>query len=1234
MKRLTPHLDIVTKTMAGVAATLILGSGWTAASTLKSRPMGHDALLVEVVTDRPVVSAGEDLPAGYHRVSIADLSSMREPGAPALPFRTFLVGLPEGKTIALSAKSLGARRVGAFRLAPFVGEPPMGAERDLDEARRESLAFDPTALEEQEDPAVYGRAAPWPASLAVLHGTGILRDQPVAEVRVYPVQYSPLDFELVHHERIQIRVRFVDAGRAEADGSPRVERPSRLDPDPARGPEHLRVFDSILRRSVINYDMIARDRRERRASMTVSTVIAGVATSSGSVTGPQMLAGAPGAVKISVIQDGLYQVTPAMLTAAGVDVSMVDPGTFHMTAGGIDVPILVDGEGDGIFDPADRVIFFGTGIHNDRFTRTNVYYLAFNGAAGPRIGSRSGTFTGVASTPASFVTTAHAEQNLNYTARIRPGVTEAWYWKLQSRDFPGADALNYGITVDRIDTVPHTITVRARMLGLTTGNHTPRLLLNGTQIAQNTFSGEVMFTQSASVSSSLLLEGANTLTVDLQANGNGNDQIAFDYVEVDYKRTYAVDGDRLLFDGEGTGTFHIALSNLGSSDLVLMDVTATGSPQQITIPPAQITPGPPHVATFEDTLVSDRAYAVSTRAALRQPASVLFDFPSSLASPSNGADYIIITDRSLLSAMGPLATYRASQGLRTAIVATDDIYDEFNFGRSSPASIKSFLTYAYNNWTAPAPAYVLLAGDGHIDYTDNFGSGVPEVVPPSLLAFTGFGESPSDNDYVTVAGGDLIPEMFIGRLPIRSVSDATTMVNSILHYETAAPAGTLNQQSLFVADNNDPIFQAILENLQLFMPATMGAAQAYLPGGDPNDPPSTSQINATTDAVIAGFNDGSLVATYFGHGNVTVWAKEKILEHQPNPATGTTGRLDANRLTDTGRQSFLVSLNCINGYFVDLIPAGPGHSDYSLAEEWLRRSNRGAVAAWAPSALGSVSDYDSISYELYSHIFMDHMTTLGPTTIAALLDAVNLFGISTENLKGMIFFGDPATRLALDSDLDGLLDYREMALGSSVTDADTDDDGLSDGAEVVTLGTSPTSPDSDGDLVFDGTELGVTSPLPATDPNSGFFVPDADPATTTNPIAADTDGGGASDGFEDADRNGRIDPGETNPNNPADDPTCPGPVVEVDNLVVTRSGDDIVLTWDPASSVPCAMYRVLAAPDAPYPKSSLTPFTLVFDTGSPTFTHVGAAASATHYDYLVRIVHPQLGEGPLGAYGQ
>ena len=99
--------------------------------------------------------------------------------------------------------------------------------------------------------------------------------------------------------------------------------------------------------------------------------------------------------------------------------------------------------------------------------------------------------------------------------------------------------------------------------------------------------------------------------------------------------------------------------------------------------------------------------------------------------------------------------------------------------------------------------------------------------------------------------------------------------------------------------------------------------------------------------------------------------------------------------------------------------------------------------------------------------------------------------------------------------------------------SDVDCDGIPDWEEER-FGTDPLKRDTDGDGIWDGIEVGrISSP----DPLCKYAFPKnlLPPDWTTSPIRQDSDCDGIADGDEDKNKNGREDPGETDPNNPDTD---------------------------------------------------------------------------------------------------
>jgi hypothetical protein len=120
--------------------------------------------------------------------------------------------------------------------------------------------------------------------------------------------------------------------------------------------------------------------------------------------------------------------------------------------------------------------------------------------------------------------------------------------------------------------------------------------------------------------------------------------------------------------------------------------------------------------------------------------------------------YLIIYPPAFQTAIQPLVDWKTRKGLRVETVST-------SVTGSTTDGIKAWIQNAYD--TAPfPPEYVLLAGDV---------SDIP------TYSFHG---NPSDLPYVELEGNDWMPDAMIGRLPVETLTQAQTLINKIVMYES------------------------------------------------------------------------------------------------------------------------------------------------------------------------------------------------------------------------------------------------------------------------------------------------------------------------------------------------------------------------------------------------------------------------------------------------------------------
>ena len=376
-------------------------------------------------------------------------------------------------------------------------------------------------------------------------------------------------------------------------------------------------------------------------------------------------------------------------------------------------------------------------------------------------------------------------------------------------------------------------------------------------------------------------------------------------------------------------------------------------------------------------------YLAVSQEALLSP-RVFFPEPSArLRSTQNQADYVLVAPRAFLDAAQPLLERRQAQGLSTFAASLEEIASSFGGGQVSAEAIRDFLSFAYHQWRRPSPRYVLLLGDANYD-PRRFNPASQPSPMPFLLQRTSYIWTASDPALVALNGDDILPDLAIGRLPATTVEQAQTMVAKILDWE--AQGQNLDGTAALVADNPDLAgdFEADARDIESSFLAGRDTTQVFL-GQLPNRDVARARI-------LDAFNQGLSLISYVGHGGGAVWAGENIL-NSSDPAA----------LLAQPRQPFMLTMNCLNGYFI-----APFYE--SLAEGFLKAPGKGTIAAFSPSGLS----LDGPAH-LYHRAVMQEITggqhqRLGDAILAAQKTYAQT-GAFPELLSLYHLFGDPAMRI-------------------------------------------------------------------------------------------------------------------------------------------------------------------------------------------------------------------------------
>ena len=669
-----------------------------------------------------------------------------------------------------------------------------------------------------------------------------------------------------------------------------------------------------------------------------------------------IIASSPDTVKLQVKREAWYRVTAQELFNAGLDRS-VDPRSLQLFVDGAQQAISITGQDDGQFNPTDAIEFYGLGIDSP-YSELRTYYLAVGKQAGLRI---AGIQSPAHPSPSgSFPYTVERRDRTIYFAALHNGDKENFFGSVVA-----GQAVSQSLTLNHVEPSIQAAILTLALQGVTNLPHVVSVQVNGNNVGQLSFQGQAAAETTISLSSSMLTEGINQVT--LVALGGPADVSLVDHVRLTYQHSFTAEDNALKFNAAAGR--QITIGGFSRESIRLFDVTDPSAVREVTGHLSKSEQGGYSVSVLVPGN-GQRSLLATTNDTPDAVASLAADYPSNLHNPAQDADLLIVTRRELFDSARPLVALRQREGLSVAVVDIDDIYDEFSFGQKSPQAVKDFLALGRTLWKKPV-RYILVLGDASCDPKNYLGLGDFDLVPTRLIDTT-FMETASD-DWLTDFDGDGIADVPVGRLPVRNASEASLMIAKIVDYEQSFPA----EEALLVSDLNDGInFEGSSELLIPLIPNDTRVT--HIKRGQLGD-------QATRAALMDLINRGQRIVNYNGHGSLDVWR-------------GVFSANDAPQLANQKHPAVFVMMSCLNGYFQD-------PTSDSLGEA-LMKSPGGAVAVWASSAMTYADSQVPMNVEFYRQLFATSRPRLGDAAVRAKASTHDF-----DVRRSWVLFGDPTMRL-------------------------------------------------------------------------------------------------------------------------------------------------------------------------------------------------------------------------------
>jgi hypothetical protein len=324
------------------------------------------------------------------------------------------------------------------------------------------------------------------------------------------------------------------------------------------------------------------------------------------------------------------------------------------------------------------------------------------------------------------------------------------------------------------------------------------------------------------------------------------------------------------------------------------------------------------------------------------------DYRNLITAPANARILLIYgnnTDATFQLKLNEFVAWKRQKGYEVNVVSTAQT------GGTSNTAIKNYIQAQYDN-PNNRPDYIILLGDTTGSY----------AIPTWIENFSSYGGE-GDYPYTHLAGGDLLGDVFIGRISAENLSQLTTLFGKIYTYEKninndADAAAWLNRM-LLIGDPSSSGISTVYSNRYIKeMTEDINPDYTYI----------ENYSGGYSSTINSGINQGVSFFNYRGYIGMSGWSPSNSLNNGP-------------------RLPHAVILTC-----------GTGSFNYtSTTEEFIRLGTeaapKGALTAVGMATSGTHTMFNNaLACGIFDGVFLYDMRSMGEAVLNGRLYLWNIYG--------------------------------------------------------------------------------------------------------------------------------------------------------------------------------------------------------------------------------------------------